>query len=178
MPTFTQIGSAVTVGSGGASSIEFTSIPATYTDLVLIGSVRSSASGNVVLAYRFNGSTSGYTNKALYTIDGSTTSSSSETTISVGAATYGRAMSGYIDGASQTSNTFTSFNLYVPNYAGSTNKSSSLDAVMENNATANTVEMDALLWSNTAAITSISIAPHLGSFVQYSTAYLYGVSNA
>jgi hypothetical protein len=32
--TYTLIASSVTVGSGGAANIEFTSIPATYTDLV------------------------------------------------------------------------------------------------------------------------------------------------
>ena len=40
MATFTKIASA-TVGSGGASSIEFTSIPSTYTDLVIKLSMRS-----------------------------------------------------------------------------------------------------------------------------------------
>ena len=39
--TYTLI-SSVTVGSGGAASIEFTSIPSTYTDLVLKLSARSS----------------------------------------------------------------------------------------------------------------------------------------
>ena len=41
--TYTLI-SSVTVGSGGASSIDFTSIPATYTDLCLVWSGRSAGS--------------------------------------------------------------------------------------------------------------------------------------
>jgi hypothetical protein len=36
MATFTQIGSAVVVGSGGAAAIDFTSIPSTYTDLLKV----------------------------------------------------------------------------------------------------------------------------------------------
>ena len=38
--TFTLIASS-TVGAGGASSIDFTSIPSTYTDLVIKASLRS-----------------------------------------------------------------------------------------------------------------------------------------
>ena len=37
--TFTQIAS-VTVGSGGAASIDFTSIPSTYTDLCIKTSIK------------------------------------------------------------------------------------------------------------------------------------------
>ena len=68
MPTtFTQIGSAQVVGSGGAATIDFTSIPSTYTDLVLKVSLRSSASGEYINnRITFNGSTSGYTSKLLY----------------------------------------------------------------------------------------------------------------
>ena len=41
--TYTLI-SSVTVGSGGAASIEFTSIPADYTDLLLKVSMRCAGS--------------------------------------------------------------------------------------------------------------------------------------
>ena len=85
----------VTVGSGGAASIEFGSIPQTYTDLVLVGSLRStSTSSNTgeydAFGYRFNSSTSGYTTRNLQG-NGSVASSSTQTTMtaSVGG-TYGR----------------------------------------------------------------------------------------
>ena len=58
--TYTLI-SSVTVGSGGASSIEFTSIPSTYTDLLLNFSGRSNtnqASGGFACKIEFNGSSS------------------------------------------------------------------------------------------------------------------------
>ena len=68
---------------------------------------------------------------------------------------------------------------YIHNYAGSTNKSVSVDAVGEANATYAEMDLLAGLWSNTDAITSVSIKPNIGSnFVIYSTAYLYGVKNA
>jgi hypothetical protein len=69
---------------------------------------------------------------------------------------------------------------YIPNYAGSNNKSVSADNAREaNQATDTYLVMDAGLWSNTSAITSIKIAPRVGpNFVQYSTAYLYGIKNS
>ena len=44
----------VTVGSGGAASIEFSSIPQTYTDLKVVYSLRSTNS-SVILDIQFNG---------------------------------------------------------------------------------------------------------------------------
>jgi len=38
--------------------------------------------------------------------------------------------------------------------------------------------LGAVLWSNTAAITSVTLTPYAGSILQYSTIYLYGVKNA
>jgi hypothetical protein len=165
MPTFTQIGSAVTVGSGGAASIDFTSIPATYTDLVIKISARTNTTTpNIMIT--LNGSTSSFTNKVLYGTGSSAASTS-----------YARFVA-YGSMSTDTSSTFGNSEIYLPNYAGSTNKSFSSDAVHENNATAANAGISAGLWSNTSAITSISLAPDSGSFVQYSTAYLYGVSNA
>ena len=172
--------SSVTVGSGGASSIEFTSIPATFTDIAVKVSLRNDygATYNTVLCYQFNSSTSGYTARSLYGT-GSAAGSGSFTTLSVGGVNYGRLGDGGIPGTSQTSNTFLNGEMYIPNYAGAANKSFSYDYVPENNATNSyNIEMVAGLWSNTAAITSIKFAPYNGSFVQYSTAYLYGVKNA
>ena len=54
----------------------------------------------------------------------------------------------------------------------------SIDTVVENNATANEMSLIAGLWSQTAAITAIGFTPYVGSCAQYTTAYLYGVSNA
>jgi hypothetical protein len=44
MATTYEIIASVTVGSGGAANIEFTSIPATYTDLVVLFSARTDRS--------------------------------------------------------------------------------------------------------------------------------------
>ena len=167
MPTFTQIGSAVTVGAGGVSSINFSSIPSTYTDLVLKFSARSSATGslatNVTMA--FNGSTSNFT--ARY-VEGDGTNSGSYTTPSNYA--------GVSNTTSMTASSFSSVELYIVNYAGSTFKSYTVDSVSEQNATGAIAQYIAGLWSSTSAINQITI--YTSNFQQYSTAYLYGVSNA
>ena len=168
--TFTLIASS-TVGVLGAASIDFTSIPSTYTDLCLKVSARGTATANTVNCYAtFNSSASGYTDRLLYGNGSVAGSLSNISTTSL--------FIGDIPAANYTANTFSGKDTYIPNYAGSTYKSVSLDNVTENNATASYAELDAGLWSNTAAITSISLSVSSGNFAQYSTAYLYGVKNA
>ena len=167
--TYIQIGSTVTVGSGGAATMAFSSIPATYTDLILVYSGRTSEPTGTFyeVSLTLNGSTTGFTAKQLYG-DGSSASSSSPTS----------RQAGLIGNVATTSNTFSNTQVYFPNYAGSNNKSYSVDSVTENNSAASYVSMLAGLWSNSAAITSISIAPTSGNFVQYSTASLYGIKSS
>jgi hypothetical protein len=180
--TYTLIQS-VTVGSGGAASIEFGSIPQTYTDLVLVGSVRSTSTTSNTgeydpIGYRFNASTSGYSARNLQG-NGSAASSSTQTTLTAsGGGTYGRISNAGINNSLSGTSIFTSFNLYLPNYVGSTNKSWSLEYVEERNATATYSEMIAGLWSNTAAITSITFALANGNFAEFSSASLYGIKNS
>jgi hypothetical protein len=168
--TFTKIAD-YTVGSGGAASIDFTSIPSTYTDLVLKVSLRAETSGIDAAKVTFNSSSSGYSYRSIW-------SSGSGTPASYNGSSDGFFQLQYSGGTSSTGSTFTSGEMYIPNYAGSTNKSASLDQVQENNATTAYMVPMALLWSNTAAITSITIAQSNGNLAQYSTATLYGVKNA
>lgn len=168
MPTYTQIGTAVTVGAGGASSIDFTAIPSTYTDLVVKLSVRTNVVGladDVFLS--FNGSTSTFSAKFLQ--------GTGSTAIS---GTYNR-FAGFGTGNTATSSTFSNQEIYIPNYLASTNKGYSVDSVSENNASVGQMALVAGLWSTSSAINQIIFTPVSGTlFLQYSTAYLYGVSNA
>ncbi len=83
----------------------------------------------------------------------------------------------WANGANATSNTFANAELYIPNYTSSNYKSASTDSVTENNATSALAIMTAGLWSNTAAITSITLTPDSATnFVQYSTFSLYGLA--
>ena len=157
----------VTVGSGGASSIDFTSIPQTYTDLVIKLSARFNSS-NTLVKITYNSNTSSYTRRQLVGENSSASSYSASD-----------AFVAYIDGTDQTASTFSNTEIYIPNYTSSNYKSSSIDTVKENNSsTAWVAALNANLWSNTAAITSISLSDLSGtaSFVQYTTATLYGVS--
>jgi hypothetical protein len=157
---------AVTVGSGGSSSIDFTSIPSTYTDLCLKTTLRATTGGVQGVRIKINTLTTNLSERQLEGT-GSSVSSSSST-------------AGYVivgDGSTDTALTFSNCDIYFPNYAGTTNKSWSADYVSENNATAAYAGFTAGLWSSTSAINAISLYA-TNPFTQYSTAYLYGVKNA
>lgn len=162
----------VTVGSGGAADMEFTNIPGTYTDLKIVVSGRTSTASYSFdyLYISFNGSTADYTLRELQG-DGSTAYSYTRTT-------YGANYAGRLNGDTSTSNTFSNVELYFPNYAGSNNKSISIDSVQETNGTTAYASLIAGLWSQTAAITSIKLTTALANFKQYSTATLYGIKNS
>jgi len=164
----------VTVGSGGAANIEFTSIPGTYTDLLVLYSLRGTNSNDYsYVNINFNGSTTSYSNKSVF---GNSTSVQSYQYTTL---TY--LWGGLYQGNSATANTFGNGQIYIPNYAGSTAKSLSLDQVSENNSSsadsAFTI-LNAGLWNNTAAITSVKLTNELGNWAQYSTATLYGIKNS
>jgi hypothetical protein len=167
--TFIKI-ATVTVGSGGAATMAFSSIPSTYTDLCLKLAVRTNRASVIDVAMlTINSNTSNGSWLELYG-EGSIAASQSGTSAMRGS---------YVNGNTTTANTFSNSEIYFPNYAGSTNKSYSSDATAENNATGAYVALTAGLWSNTSAITSISLSPLVGTlFNQYSTATLYGISNS
>jgi hypothetical protein len=171
--TYTLI-SSVTVGSGGSTSIAFSSIPSTYTDLMLILSLRqdqTAANDGQIPAIALNGSSSSFTSRTTR----GTGSAASAFSSTINILTYGS------DPSDFTASVFANAQVYFPNYTSSSNKSFTLDGVTENNATSAQAAFQASLWSNTAAITSITLTPFIGGsakFVQYSTAYLYGISNA
>ena len=157
----------VTVGSGGASSINFTSIPATYTDLSVFISARSTgADPNIMI--RFNSSSSNFSQIRLYS-DGGTL---------VSAGTYGE-WSAWATASTFTASTFGNSLVYMPTYTSANPKSFSGDGTSENNSTTNYQTLNAALWNDTSAITSISFI--MGSsfnFAEHSTATLYGIKNS
>jgi len=164
-----------TVGSGGAASIAFSSIPATYTDLVLKVSARGAANFNPRNLYlNFNSDTgNNYPFRLLYGTGSSvhSSNSTSEGFTSV-------AWVGFISGNTSTASTFGNTEIYIPNYAGSTYKSIGSNAVTENNATTAYASIHASIWNSTSAITSIQLTvSNSENFAQYSTATLYGIKN-
>jgi hypothetical protein len=165
--TFKKI-QTVTVGSGGAASIDFTSIPQTFTDLKIVMSLRSTGTGvsTRYAAVSFNSNTSNYTYRRIYG-NGSSTGSDNGSLRIIGT----------IPGSTVTASVFGSIELYVPNYTSANNKSYSCDSVEENNAAGAEQDLIAGLWSNTAAITSVTLTSDVGNFAEYSTATLYGVAD-
>lgn len=166
--TFVAI-ATTTVGSGGAANITFSGIPGTYTDLVVKLSVRGDNNTTTQQMYMtFNNSTTGYSARQVYGDGASATSATLSNS--------GAAISIVNTNTSvSTANTFSSTDVYIPNYTSSNNKSASADSVTENNGATALAGLTAGLWSNTAAITSVKFAPQSGNFVQYSTATLYGI---
>lgn len=156
------------VPSGGLSSIEFTSIPQSYDDLLVVCSLRqntrNSPNGGFAFQIIPNNSTASISGRSLRG-DGSATLSQTLTDLRV------------IGGSSSdTANTFGNSKIYIPNYSGNTAKSFSMDAINETNATDAYPHIVAGLWGNTAPITSLKLQGLFGdALVQYSSATLYGI---
>jgi hypothetical protein len=122
---------------------------------------------------RFNATTANYSETNLYA-SGTTVTSNRDLWA-------GYAYLGNMNGANGTANTFSNLELYIPSYTASQNKPASNFTVQENNSTTNNewyVQTAALLWRNTAAITSILIQPESNDFVSGSSFYLYGIKNS
>lgn len=157
-----QLVSTVVVGSGGGV-IEWTNIPQTGKDIVILLSGRdNTATANVFIA--LNGSISNLTGRQLRG-DGSSATGNTVNDNLIGIST----------GSGRTANTFGSLYLYLPNYTATGNKTLMVDSVEENNATTALMRLHTGLRANTAAITSIQLAAQ-DVFVENSSASLYLIS--
>jgi hypothetical protein len=153
--------------STAAASLEFTSIPQTFTDLVLLASIRNDGTNVAVVSY-FNTDTTA-TNYTALRLNG--------TGSVVGNGSFANAFFIYSAISSATANTFSNAKLYIPNYTSSTAKSVGAEAVTENNGTLGEQFMTAGLWSGTDAINRILIqSPVAPNFVAGSTFSLYGIT--
>lgn len=157
-----------TVGAGGSSGIDFTNLSQTYTDLKVVYSARAASGTTLDIYVRFNSATTGYSRKLLYGTGSSALSLGDSGNLYVTAMTP----------ANYTGSTFSNGEFYIPNYTSSNNKPVLGVVSTENNATLSYIFSAGGLWSNASAITSISIIPDGVNFAQYSSFYLYGISNA
>ena len=150
------------------ASITFTSIPQTYTDLKLVFSIRDNAGSYINnMNINLNGSSSNFGAKTIMLLGGGASSGNETTNLA------------FSTSATATADTFTNGEVYFTNYTSSNYKPYSAESMSENNNATNTGGIiEAGLWSNTAAITSITFAPSSASFVANSTFYLYGISNS
>jgi hypothetical protein len=128
-----------------AASIEFTSIPQTFTDLLVLTSIRSPQNSSQAVI-KLNNSTSNFSARLLRV---------SNTSIGSFTVTDRYILNtGFLD---QTANTFSNGSIYIPNYTSSAFKTLSSDSVNENNANNREIAIFATLWSDTSAITSLLI---------------------
>ena len=158
----------ITVGSGGTSAINFTSIPATYTHLQLRGIIRGNRSGALDdLGMRFNGGSANITTHTLMG-NGSTATATGTT---AGSYSYFTA----IASASETSGVFSTIIIDILDYAN-TNKYKTFRALngYDNNGSGR-VSLASGVQLDTAAINQITMIPSNTTFVEYSSFALYGV---
>ena len=153
-----------TVGSGGASSITFSSIPSTYTHLQL----RYNTFGTLNIAIQFSGDTAAH--YGMHYLDGNGSAAAS----GIYGPNYSYAYLSLNGNSSAT--TGIAGVTDILDYT-STNKNKTLRTLVgiDLNGSGG-IELNSGLWTNTSAITSITLLPDGGyPFKQYTTFALYGV---
>ena len=154
--------------TGSSNTFDFINIPQTFTDLVIVGSIRNAANQlreGVGLA--FNNTFSGYGNTTLYG-DGSSVFSVIDTTYN---------QIGESNANTSTANIFNNFEVYVTNYRSLVNKSASGASVIENNATTSRITASSYLQTITEPVNQVTIFSNTsgGNWVVGSTVSLYGI---
>lgn len=176
MPTYTLINSQVLASS--ATSVTFSSIPSTFTDLVIRSSARHNGTGGNIwyMGVQFNSVTTGLYSETFLVADMTNvigTNNVNSLPFDVHA--------GNLVQNNYTANVFSNTEMYIPSYAGSTNKVWSAAFAGENDAANyNYIGYNAGLARTTEAITQIILKPNgsVGGFSAGSSFYLYGISKA
>jgi len=175
MPTTYQLISSNTL-STTAASVTFSSIPATYTDLIIKVSARNAGTANAypsIMRVRLNSDTSSiYSSTYVYGQDNAAGSFNESNTDRIGA---------YASNSNtSTSNTFSNVEIYIPSYTASQNRSVSVNGAAEINATtANINAASAGLYRSTTAVSSITLSSgNSQDFVSGSSFDLYGIKNS
>lgn len=165
MPATYDSIATTTLGSA-AATIDFNSIPGSYTDLRLILVMTASTSAQN-LNIRYNSDSA--TNYSLTRLSGEGSAASSGRTGNQ-AQLYGGPAGTYT-----TTPQFYAFDIF--SYAGSTNKTTLWQASEDNNGSG-WVDVRVGLWRNTTAINSINLFLSGGNFNAGTTATLYGILRA
>lgn len=159
-----------TVGGGGAASITFSSIPATYRHLQVRCLMRS-AGASANLTMQINGdTTNNYTYHVLYG-DGST----------VTAAGAGTGLpynfTGYMPVSSSTASAFGTAVTDILDYANTSKYKTTRSLTGADMNGSGLVELASGLWLSTSAVTSLvfKVSDGASNFAQYSSFALYGI---
>lgn len=154
---------ATTNGTGSSGTVTFSSIPSTYTDLILVSNLEPSASANLI--YQYNGNSSSiYSDTTVYG-DGSSTGSYRRSNQTVHYISYFPSSGQRLTVISNFQN-YSNTNVFKSIITRASNASFELNAI-------------AGLWRDTSAINSISIfLNNSANFTSSSTFTLYGISAA
>lgn len=155
----------ISLDSGSSSSINFTGIPQTGTDLVVTVNGYDT-SGNIGVYVRFNSDSA--TNYKWLRLRGS--GSAASTGIN------GAATQIVVAGSGISSNIFGTVSIRVFDYTSSNVKSVSAEGSVEDTVTGAWQEFVAGLWSGTSPINSITLTSQGGTWAQYTTASLYAIT--
>jgi len=164
--TYTPI--ATTTLGGAAATVTFSSIPSTYTDLVLVCNVKSTTTSNAYLNVRYNSDTSNNYSVTVLRGNGSSASSTRGSNTSVAYLNYTYAMPTSME---------TAIISQIQNYSNSTTYKT---AINRSNIASQGVEALVTLWRNTAAINNIVVSTDNGGAIldTGSTFTLYGIAAA
>jgi len=165
---------SVTVGSGGASSIEFTDIPPIYKHLQVRGLLRSTTASSGLDDVRLrlgNSSIDTGNNYAAHQLEGN--GSSTQATGYASVSFNGRIT--YAPRASATATVWAAIVFDILDYAN-TSKTTTVRsfAGVDLNGSGSVV-LSSTLWNNTSAITNVQLFPEANNFAQHSTLALYGI---
>lgn len=180
MATYTPITSGLITTN--SYNITFSSIPSTYTDLLIRISTRynDSTAGQYPYSYAsFNGQTSGNNYNWWWEYGVGTTSSTLNDQFSTTPATAYQ-LNGYAGQSGLSlSSTYSTDEWYIPNYATSVNKGIlSLTAAANNGAAP--VALGSSFWLNSSAVNSITLNTNIvgASIVAGSRIDIYGITNS
>jgi hypothetical protein len=147
-------------------SVTFSSIPSTYTDLVLVGNVLGN--GATAVSFQFNGDTASNYSYTVLDGDGTTASSNRQTnTSSIQFAGWSRNLNSTTNPSTMIAN--------IMNYSNATTYKTALVRSMALGTPGDCVDAFVGTWRSTAAITSITVN---SSFLATTTFSLYGIKAA
>jgi len=158
----------VTVGSGAASAVDFTSIPSTYKHLQIRGIANRTSGGDDNINLRLgNGSIDTGTNYSGHQLLGDGSGTAGYSAVSASSIT--------AIPSSSASSSFGAFVIDILDYAD-TNKYKTVRILCGDDRNGSGyVIFRSGNWRNTAAIDSIRFVPNSGNITQYSTFALYGI---
>ena len=154
--TYTQIAST-TLGSA-ASSVTFSSIPSTYTDLVIVMNGTATAAADVYLNYNTDTTSSNYSNTYL-SGNGSTAGSGRDPIPAIGLF-------------------YTTDTNIIANIMNYSNATTYKTCISRGNTAASLVITRVMMWRNTAAINQVVVKHSTGNFNSGATFNLYGITAA